>query len=230
MPDYASSVLAVVDSRVAAGQTRNTKMGTVAARSPGALAGDPGAYWASVVFDGSSGTAQPVKCFESVIVAPGDRVGLVKYEGEWIITGNYTLRTLADVAMHTQLIVGTTTSATLVDVPSSPSLTLTKVRDATLLRIGLTISMYNVTATASVEMAVSVVSFDASTNYDEILFIQNLSVIGDRRNFTGWTTTAALPGNMGYTITGRWRRNTGSGTLSVDTFDAISISVREVVE
>lgn len=229
MPDMATAQAELL-REAAPGAPLVAKMGQVVSRSPGTLAGGAAAD-VMVAFDGGSGTAQPVKCFESVIVAEGDSVGLVKFQDDWIIVGNYTLRTLADAATILEWgSVANTTSATFVDMPSSPTVDLTKRRDATVLRVEVSLSLWVATSAPTVfELAVYVASGDGSVGYDEILFHRAMNATSDHRDWTGWTTTAALHGDDTYAVTARWRRVSGTGTLTVDTNDSISMSVREVV-
>lgn len=239
MPDYPSSLLAMIDQRVADGQTAVAKMGTVAGRQAGDLSGDPGRYWASVVFDGSGGTAMPVKCFESVIVDIGDRVGLVKFEGEWIIVGNYTLRGLGTGSLWTNTWGGTptTTSGSFVDMPQSPFCEIIKRRDHTYLRIRLSTTAFSTVAGDIAEFGVNVLSEDASINYDETLFRIHLIRANEHiHNAATVTTAAALPAGppgdagMRYLLTPRWRRSSGTGTLTVNTLDYLTLESAEVVQ
>lgn len=229
MPDYATAQAELIreigdDPRVV------TKMATVQARSLG-VTSDPvnGQYWASVVFDGSSGTAMPVKCFESVVVAEGDKVGVVRYGTEWIITGNYTLRGLADEAdQHVFSSTFNTSSSSFVDLPDSPSLIVMKMRDTTLLRIHYALSL-RVSSGVFIEIAASVTSFDGSVSYDQLMFRRVINTVNAHTDLSGWVKTGALFGG-GYTITGRWRRASGTTeTLTVDVNDSISMRVQEVV-
>lgn len=229
MPDYATSQAQLVADLVTAGMPRQTKMGTVSARSSGSL-GLNGTYWAAVTMDGSSGTAQPVKCFESVIVDVGDRVGLVKYEGEWIITGNYTLRTLGEGGFESVLAGPTTsTSGTFVDVPTSPNLTMHKYRDHTFLRIDMAISMYASSVPTVVEFAAAILSEDGLTSYDAVLTRMPHNTANNHTTLYGGETTAAHPGGQNFTITARWRRVSGGGNMTVDANDYVTLRVREVV-
>src|SRR4051794_39978115 len=141
MPDYALSMVELIDSRVDHSQPALTHFGTVAGRSTGSLDAD-GAYWANVIFDGSDGTSVPVKCFATVLILPGDRVGLVKFGADWIIVGNYTARVLGDKQLQQQLANGNTTIASYADLPGSPQLVMTKLRDETGLRVSINMAAY----------------------------------------------------------------------------------------
>lgn len=224
MPDYASSVLALIDARVDHARPIVTKMGTVQSR-------DTTGARAMVAFDGSSGVAQPVKCFETVIVDSGDRVGMVKFESDWIIVGNYTLRTLGTSAMNfTWTGTSTTTSATYVDLPSSPALAFLKVRDDTQIRIRLAMSMYSATAGFTVfKIAARVTLAGLTVDYDQDILHFDISQTSPHVPLFGIaTTTGDIPAGN-YTLTGRWLRSTGTGTGTVDTQDMIMIEAQEVV-
>jgi hypothetical protein len=227
MAGYSEGLLGLIDSRTA--RDAPAKMGTVQWRSTGALAGDPGMYAVTVIFDGSGGTAQEVKCFESVIVDEGDRVGVIRYEGEWIVTGNYRLRTLADASLRLQYGTSSgTTSATFVDMPSSPTASPIKVRDYTLFRISIDLSLTSTVTGTVVELGAYVASVDGTVAYDEVICKRAINAAGDHREIGGWTTTAALVGG-GYAVTGRWRRVSGTGTLNMDANDGVHLRVQEVV-
>lgn len=233
MPAYADSWLAIVDSRVVDGQPKLTKMGTVTGRASGSLSPN-GPHWASVALDGSSGTGQPVKCPGSVIVDVGDRVGLIRYEGEWIITINYTLRTLGAGSFYSQLTADTTTSGTFVDLASGPTVVMKKYRDETMLSIDLSISMYYTFGSDSAttpELACSLLSEDLLTTFDQVLVRMTINPRSVHTMITGGATTAAIPGGQNYTCVARWRRAAGvNGTLTTDTNDYITFRVREVIQ
>jgi hypothetical protein len=231
MPSYPESQLALIDSRVADGMVKTTKMGTVSSRSPGNTDPDGGgAYRATVVFDGSSGTAQPVKCPESVLVDIGDRVGVVRYESEWLITTNYTLRRLADGFVAGQFPIANTTSATFVDAPNSPTVTLPiKYRDATIFRIYCDFTLYTTALASSVEFAAFILSADGLVSYDQVLFHRAFNEANSHRTYASGTDTAAFAGGQGYLITLRWRRSAGVGTLSVNSDAGFSLRVQEVI-
>lgn len=231
MPDYAQSQLALIDERVGAGLQKVSKMGTVVWWSSGSLSGDIGTYEAGVVLDGSSGTAQPVKCFSSVIIDAEDRVGLVRFEGEWIIVANYTLRTLSQAIYDGQFAASSsTTSASFVDMPGSPTAVIEpKYRDVTSLRLSLHFSMRTDVTGTVVEFGLYVASSDGGTAYDEIIGKRAINEANSHRDFGGWTDAANLPGGYTYSATARWRRVSGTGQLTSDANDAVYVRIEEVV-
>lgn len=90
MPIYGMEQVQLIDELIVRSQAVLTKMGTVTER-------DATGTRVLVAFDGSTGVPQPVKCPGSIIVQVGDRVGLTKYESDWIISINYTERGFAPV-------------------------------------------------------------------------------------------------------------------------------------
>jgi hypothetical protein len=220
--NYANNLTSLIDERIAANATRYSKMGTVTGR-------DGTGARCLVVFDGSAGVAQPVKCPESVVVAVGDRVGLVKYESDWLITVNYSLSKLAD-AMNMLIWASsqTTTSATFVDMPNSPSVDFVKTRDSTALRVFVQTSLRAATnAPTTFTIGMHIASLDGTVGYDETVFHRAINVADAHFDYSGWITTSPLVA-ASYTGTARWLRSTGTGTLTVDTNDSISMHIREV--
>ncbi len=222
MPSYPEAMRQVIDERVLADRRTVTKMGTVQSR-------DSTGVRAMVALDGSSGVPQPVKCPESVVVDPGDRVGVARFEADLIIVFNYSLRSLG--RGHTTFEWGslsTTTSATYVDMPSSPELSFAKYRDSTLIRFRCMVSAY-VTASGFTVMKVGYRLRDGNTiDYDEDIARFDLVSTNNHYAWGGIATTAALPAGN-YTATARWLRVGGSGTLTVDAQDLIHMEAEEVI-
>jgi len=224
MPDYAGGLLQLIDERVAVRLRSGTKMGTVQSR-------DSTGVRAMVAVDGSSGVPQPVKCFEHVLVDVGDRVGLVRFESDWVIVGNYSLRSLG--AGHETFewsSLSTTTSATYVDMPSSPQLSVPKYRDSTQFRVRCMISAYVTTSGFTVmKTGFRIQGGDGAVDYD--MDVARFDLVSTNSHY-GWggiaTTTGSLPAGN-YTMTARWLRVGGSGTLTVDAQDLIHMEAEEVI-
>lgn len=228
MPDYASSLVALIDGRVDQAQTRTTHAGTVTDRSTGSLDPD-GPNWARVVLDGSPGTTVDVKCYASVLVAPGDRVGLIKVGRDWVIAGNYTPRTLADAFTDFSPASADNTSSTYADMPGSSTLAYTKLRDETNVRFGIGMSCQSVDAatTTILSFGFRVVSGDGTTvNYDQDVGFFSFFQLG--RAYVLRQRVAAGHPAGGYTVTGRWKRTSGASTLRIGTADSIQFYVQEV--
>lgn len=221
MPNYAEAQAAQLDARILELLPRPLKAGTVQSR-------DTTGTRCMVAFSSSPGNPQPVKCPESIVVDVGDRVGCARFDDDLIIVYNYTLRTLGDAEFHF-LWTSTTniTSASFVDMPSSPSASMVKVRDSTLIRLGIDLSCWTSVSGTVVQIGLHVASTDGVTSYDETLFHRAINAATDHREMGGTTTTAALPAG-GYVITARWMRVSGTGNLTVDSNDSVSITAREV--
>lgn len=221
---YGPELNAYIDERIRASQVSVLKMGTVTDRESGGAR-------VLVIFDGGSGVAQPVKCLEDVIVFDGDRVGLVRFESDWVVVGNYTLRRLGDALGGLQFTATTTgpTSATLIDMPSSPTCEMYKWRDTTLVRLELQVSCLVITSgNTSIQFGMHVASDDGVTAYDEIMFTRVFNTVNQHGDVGGKINTGALPGNMNYAFTVRWARTGGTGTPEVSVSDSVSIEAREV--
>lgn len=223
MPSYGQQMRQLLDDQVAAGQSVTMKMGTVTSRETATAR-------AIVAFDGSSGIGQPVKCFDSVICDVGDRVGMAKIEGEWIIIGCYTLRTLGDEYTSVQFASSnTTTSSSFVDMPAGASLTILKIKDTTQFRIEIGMVGFTTVANTGFSVGANVLSADGSINTDQLLYQRAWNAAFEHHDWTGGTTTAlTLPGGS-YTITGRWLRRSGTGTLTMNTDDGVWLKVKEVL-
>jgi len=223
MPDYAAALLALIDSRIRGSLAVPTKMGTVVTR-------ETATALATVALDGSSGVPQPVKCFETTVIDLGDRVGLVKFEGDWVVVANYTPRMWADGLFGTQFgTTGTTTSSSFADLPGSPKVNVTKMRDVTQFQIEITVSAQSTAVSTSIEVAANILSTDGTVNTDLALYTASFDTASVHRTLKGGLTTAlTLPGG-GYSVVGRWRRSAGTGTPTINTNDNVMIRVREVL-
>jgi hypothetical protein len=227
---YAQSLVELIDSRIDQATPKVAKMGTVTGRDLWAYSG-PLPSRALVVFDGSAGVAQPVKCPESVVVHVGDRVGLVRFESDWIITINYSLQTLCNAMNRfTWASLLTTTSTSFVDMPNSPTVEFVKERDATFLRVYMSVSLYATGTPSQIfHIGMHLDSADGSVSYDEDIVGSTINVASVHAEWAGWVTTGALPA-MSYVGTARWfKSGAGTMTLTVDSNDTVKMHVIEVV-
>lgn len=223
MAGFGQQMAQLIDDQVTAGQSVSAKMGTVISRESASAR-------AIVSFDGSSGIGQPVKCFETVICDVGDRVGLLKIEGDWIVCGNYTLRTLCDEFMSIQYTsLNTNSSTTFVDMPTGTSLPIVKVKDATNLRIFITAAMQATVTSLQFTVGANITSADGSINTDVTLFQRAFNPASTHQDWTGGTVTSLTLPAGAYNITGRWLRRSASGSMTMNADDGVSIAVKEVV-
>jgi hypothetical protein len=222
MPTLGEGMLGVIQAEIDQARQTVLKMGTIAQRdSTGPLA--------MVVFDGSSGTAQRVKCFEDVLVSIGDRVGVGCFQGEWIILGNYTLRGLAD-ELQTYTWTGTNSlsATTYTDMPGVPGLTYVKMRDSTIMEYRVECSTRNNTSACQVQFGLRVTKDDLTVDYDQDVRRIAINALNVHTHFAQTVRAASAHAAGNYTAVARWFRATGTDTPVVDTLDTISFSCREV--
>jgi hypothetical protein len=219
---YGADEIQLIDQRIDAAQVKAQKMGTVVTR-------DSTSPLVVVSFDGSSGIGQPAKCFETVVVDVGDRVGLIRFEGEWIVVGNYTARTWADELVGFAFTSTSTYSlATFADMPSSPAASFVKARDSTQLQIRLNLSCRSATAASTIGEFGLLITFPDATTLDQVVFRRVFNTADAHQDMSaGLTTNLTLPAGP-YGLTARWRRVSGSGTLTVDVNDSVTMGVKEV--
>lgn len=223
MPSFSQQMASLIDDQVAAGQAVTAKMGTVISRETASAR-------AIVAFDGSSGIGQPVKCFETVICDSGDRVGLLKIEGDWIICGNYTLRTLGDEFTSIQFSsTNMTSSTTFVDMPTGTAVSVLKVKDNTNLRIFMTASLSASVAGLQFTVGVNISNGDLSISTDLTIFQRAFNTATQHQDWSGGqVTNLSLPSDT-YNLQGRWLRRSASGTMTMNVDDGVTIHVEEVV-
>lgn len=150
------------------------------------------------------------------IVPPGGNfiVGLATDELNPILFGAATL--------NQAFAAGTTTSATYVNLPGPPTVTITKAYLNTRLFIALTATIQSSLANTSARLAVNISGVGDGDIAQLVInpASTHLQVAGSA------IFPAAVMGSV--TVTGRWRRVAGGGTLTVGTDDWVSISVMEV--
>ncbi len=121
------------------------------------------------------------------------------------------------------LSASTTTSATYVNLPTTSSFSFTKLQDATRLRIDIATTAFIATSDAEGRFGVLVNGVD----YDLVNW--DASTLSDRAGWAGFAyiPAASVPAGV-YTVQGRWRRVAGTGTLTVQATDWLSLSCREI--
>lgn len=225
MTTFDEAMVRMVDARIAAAQRKLRDHGTVVQRDttgPGAL----------VTFDGSTAPT-PVKVLGHVHCFEGDRVVLDLYKDRWVITGTFARRELGEFNTRTYgpLGSGTTTSATFVDMPSDTSITeFTKRYDATSVQLRL-VATFWATAAVVAETAVRISGTPGTdtaltfTPIEHIMAYEQLQNTPIRSTLHGQTRQVFGAGS--YTLTARWRRVSGAGTMSMNETDLITLEADE---
>jgi hypothetical protein len=224
MESFGKGMVDVARDQVDVAIARYAKMATVTGR-------DTSGTGAQVSFYGSDGGVSDVKCPESVIIAAGDLVGLVKYEHDWIVTVNYTPRALADEVNanpNPWASLQQSTTTTFIDMPNSPSVEYTKMRDGTVMRFAVQCSASGSNPANAIKLALHVTSNDGVTDYVEEITHMVMNVTGDHYTFTGHREAASAHPAGGYAAVVQWRRSSGTGFIQVDSNDRLYVQVREV--
>lgn len=153
----------------------------------------------TVRFDGDVATT-PVKRWAHVLAGPGDRVGLQRFESDWVVVGAFGTTSSASIeTLGTSLGSITATTNTLV---AGASTTVIKVQDDTRMRVRVTGGGWAQTATgASYELLYGVRISQASpaftADYDVGRYFFNTTA--DHRAWGGHRTVAAIPAGT-YTL------------------------------
>lgn len=228
-----SELVALVDQRIRAAAVATRAFGTCAGRD---VVG-PGA---SVLFDGST-VAVPVKVLGHVVLRAGMRCTLDKYGTEWIVTGAFAVPEFGYTNMFVPGVVTTTTSAAFTDVAGFPTFQFVKYHDATAVEFTQSAVCYSQTATSRMRYALRLTQTDGDTPYTPVDIVGVEIRLDDINIRSPQTQQWIVPGptnTMGsdvnipagvYTGVWRWRRTNGTGTLTMDTTDQFSLTVREKV-
>lgn len=218
---YNDRQLDIIDQRVRSARADELRMGSVTER-------DPDSTSAMVTMDDSS-VAVPVKVFGDCPAAAGDRVGLVKLGSEWVVFGTFTGVTTAPLGsanVQATLGSGTTSSGAWADIPGTPGFTFTKVKTDTVVRMALAVSAFVTTANVYAKWGFEFdpVGVGSTVDYEVAAHLYNAASV--YHHASGFIRVADIaPGE--YTVTGRWSRFSGSGTMNVDGNCQISMECTE---
>jgi hypothetical protein len=212
-------MVAAIDARIAAVLKQQTAWGTVAAIR--------GQVDADVTFDGSA-QAVPVKLSGDVWCYEGDRVALVAIGPRpwWTIVAVMTRHWQPYSATMVVQAFGTTTSGTLTDLPTTAEVTVVKRWDETKLAIHLDLAgAFSSVANTSGIWGVRITpTAGAATTLDVVETPFNAT---ERESTGGVALVAGLPADT-YIVRVLWRRNVGTGAITVDAFSRAGIQVAEV--
>jgi hypothetical protein len=226
MPTFDQNLIDLIEQRIRAAQARTEMRGTCVDR-------DPTGPGATVIFDGDV-FAVPVKVLGHVLLKEGYRCVLGKYGSDWIVTGSWANPAAFGEASHFgtgPAATTTTTSAVYTDLTDVPPITFTKYYDATYMQIAVQTGAFAATAGAAVRFGIRLTPQDASstytpTDYNVIQF--QISPVGTHEAMSGACRQIGIPAGT-YTAQLRWLRSSGTGTLSFNNGDPITIQIDEAV-
>lgn len=221
-------LIKLVDQRIRLAQTKTRATGTVVSR-------DTTGSKAMVLFDGAT-TATPAKVTGTTFVAPGDRCLLDRYgSSDWVVTNSWAALTFGEANRAVDSLSGTTgpqTSAAYTDLSEFGTFSFTKFFDLTFLRISVSAAAYqSTTATAKVGWAVRLTQTAGATPYtpaDLSMGAMQLLTQNMHQNYTSYRRLTGVPAGT-YTVTLRWRRAGGTGTILADANDSAAVEIDERV-
>lgn len=225
--DQLQGMINATIARVVPGLVRgnDTALGTLVDRDVDGTTG-------RATFDPSSNPV-PVKISGGLEVFEGDRVGMVRTGGFWMVVGCLSVRGMGETSVRgVGLSTGTTTSAVMADAAAITTLTgFRKFYSATSVKIQLMTGIRSTAIATIVELAARVTGtvYDGSA-YDSgdlvvTRFVFNsvnvhFQIGGEIR------LTTVQPGT--YDVTPRWRLATGTATLTIDPNDYYNLQADEI--
>jgi hypothetical protein len=218
-------LIALIDQRIRAAQQMTRAAGTCVDR---ATTGPD----ANVIFDGST-VAMPVKVLGSVFLQNGDRCVLEKFGSNWVVTGSWAAVGLGGASLNQacQTPGISTTSSTYSDVSQISGFTFTKLFDETFVRIGMTTSCFSTATSTRARFAMLLTPDDSSSTYvptDYATTQMHFNVANQHMSAYGLTRRFDIPAGT-YTCQTRWRRISGTGSISADDADLFHLEVDEQV-
>lgn len=228
---YLDDQLELIDQRIRLSQRKTSANGTVVTR-------DTTGPGCTVLHDGAS-VATPAKVLGSVFANVGDRVVLDLYGSDWLVTGSFTALAFGEGNRAVDGLpsaTGAMSSATFVDLTEYGSFSFSKAYDNTFVRVGLTASCFTSVAGTRVAWAVRVVQTAGNTTYGATDLTMGGFVMNAATSHTSVTkfkrylglADGGIPAGT-YTVSLRWRRVSGTGTITADTNDEFAIELDERV-
>lgn len=117
----------------------------------------------------------------------------------------------------------TTTSSSFADTATGSSVSFTKVDGASRIRVDFHATCYVTAFSGVVEFAVRI------NGTDYAVVKMNVQTTSVHKQLSGVAVISSI-GAGTYTVQGRWRRVSGSGTVTVDANDWLSFAVAEIQE
>ena len=212
-------LLLAIDQRIEQRFDALLKMGRLTARGT-VTDYRPGTLDAMVTFDGSIQSV-PVKVYRSCRPLEGDRVGLLKFYGQWFIVANEAYRGPSSAAVwNSAAVFGTKSDGTYSAVPTNVVTTITKRYPDSKLWVGVQASAYTDTASTSGWWSALITGTDIdgnTVNQEFNLAFHQHNLVNVHHSFGGVHRLDMPAGEL--TLTLRWRRGVGGGALKTDSYD-----------
>ncbi len=223
---YPEDLIALVDQRIQAAEKRERHVGNVVdvdTTGPGGM----------VLFDGST-TAMPVKIPASVFCQPSHRVMLEKFGSDWLVTGAYVGPGFGEASRILDGLPGATgglTAATFVDLQEFGTFAFSKIYDATFLRIATIVGGQSSGSFTRAHWALRLTPTaggDGYTPTDIVCGNIYWSAASVHLQAPGAKRILGVPAGT-YQVSLRWRRVSGTGTITADHNDHFAVELDERV-
>ncbi|AGL19493.1 hypothetical protein [Actinoplanes sp. N902-109] len=206
---------------------QDTIGGRLTYRDPSGLAG-------LAAVDGSEQPV-PVKVSGATDAREGDRVSLIRTGGYWTVVGVLSMGGMGEASTRGAASGSDTKSdAAYEDLPVVAVTAFRKLHAATAVRVAVQVSMYSTAATTKAMLGVRItgtVATDGSAydsgDVDVLPTAYLFNAANDHRPVAGAIRHVGMPPGD-YSVQIRWKRISGSGTLTVDTNDGFLVEVDEI--
>lgn len=224
MTEFSDEDIALIDQRIRVAQQKMRAVGVCVSR-------DTTGPGAQVLFDGST-VAMRVKVLGNVSIQPGIRCVLDKYDTSWFVTGAWSAFQLGlshyrDIGTGTD----TTTSTTYVDSTQIGPQPFTKYYDNTQVQILGLIGAWVSGSASQLRFGIRFTPLSGQnyTATDYNLTLLDYNVVNQHLSNAGGDRLTDLPaGDYSWQL--RWRRVSGTGTMTTDTHDSFTIFVDEILK
>jgi hypothetical protein len=216
-------LLRLIDSRIEAGRARTEAFGTCVSRNGSGSVG-------YVIFDGSQ-TPVPVKVAGYVVLRPAMRCMLAKFGTVWVVVGTFAAPALGRASLFAFCSgAQTTVLGSFADHPGLSAFTFTKYHDNTIIDTTIAVSGFSTAVSTACRWALRFTQTSGDIAYTPADLGANQiywSTANVRQYATvSYDNTAAIPAGV-YSVRLRWRRDTGSGTVTNSSDDLYSVRMRE---
>ncbi|GAA2516626.1 hypothetical protein Ahu01nite_098020 [Winogradskya humida] len=188
----------------------------------------------TAIFDGSE-VEVPVRISGVLDTRRGQKVALLRTGAVWSVVGVLSMGGMGE-ANRRGGVTGSVTKAdgAYADIGGIPSTSFAKLHATSAVRIGVVISLFSTVATTKVEIGARITgtAWQDGTAYDSgyvnLLAAPYLfNAANDHRQLVGMVRQVGMPPGD-YSVVLGWRRNSGSGTLTIDTNDCWTVEVDEI--
>lgn len=223
---YDDELIRIIDERMSLYKMKTVSQGTCITR-------DTEGPGATVTFDGATSPVS-VKVMGDCFCQPDDRVVAGKYGSDWLIIGSFSSTAFGEANRaldNLSVATGALTSSTFVDLTEFGTVQFDKTFDNTFVRMGLQAQAFVTGATAKPFWALRFTPIAGGIGYTpaDIPFGGiNINQLSTHTSYTTFRRVTNIPAGS-YTVSMRWRRVSGSGSVFADTNDSYAVELDENV-